>query len=80
MGDLPAWLATNKLTKICKKVLRKQIGKSRISQLRKQGLLTEDMYIHMVNPLHIAIFHNNIPLVKYFCNELQINLKKSLDL
>ena len=36
------------------------------------------MYIHMINPLHLAIFHNNIPLVKYFCSDLQINLKKSL--
>ena len=36
------------------------------------------MYIHMVNPLHLAIFHNNMPLVKYFCFDLQINLKKTL--
>ena len=45
MGDLPAWLAINKLTKVCKKVLRKQIGKSKISLLRKQGKLTEEMEI-----------------------------------
>ena len=32
----------------------------------------------MVNPLHLAIFHNNLPLVQYFCNDLHINLKKSM--
>ena len=78
MNDLPAWLQISKLTKICKKVLRKQIGKTKIGLLRKQGVLSESMYIHMVNPLHLAIFHNNMPLVKYFCFDLQINLKKSL--
>ena len=34
----------------------------------------------MVNPLHLAIFHNNLQLVKYFCFDLQVNLKKSLAL
>ena len=36
------------------------------------------MYISMINPLHLAIFHNNLPLVQYLCNDLHINLKKSL--
>ena len=78
LNDLPAWLNIEKLKKVCKKVLRKQIGKNKINLLKKQGVLSDSMYISMINPLHLAIFHNNLPLVQYLCNDLHINLKKSL--
>ena len=31
LNDLPAWLNIDKLKKVCKKVLRKQIGKQKIN-------------------------------------------------